>query len=164
MGEKLKGLFWIAASVSALVAAAEPFNHSTLQPFNSYTNHAGYPVDGVPVALDSRTVTLSNATETLTLPLSIFPEEERRRIAADYVAADPDASPTALLVPEPVRQAIAAGEKAIRRSRLRASKGLCTREESDAFCAQTSAALSSWLDAQLEAGAILPAERQALPW
>lgn len=129
-----------------------------------YTNHAGYPVPGLPVALDSRTVTLSNATETLILPLSIFPEAERRRIAADYVAADPDASPTALLVPEPVRQAIAAGEKAIRRSRLRAEKGLCTREESDAFCAQTAAALSSWLDAQLEAGAILPSEREALPW
>ena len=154
----------IAVSVSALVAAAEPFNHSTLQPFNSYTNHAGHPVPGIPVALDSRTVTLSNAAESLTLPLSIFPEEERRRIAADYVTANPDVPPTALLVPEPVRQAIAAGEKAIRRSRLRASKGLCTQEESDAFCAQTAAALRTYLDAQLEAGAILPAERQALPW
>ena len=48
-----------------------------------YTNHAGHPVPGVPVALDARTVTLSNATESLTLPLSIFPEEERRRIAAE---------------------------------------------------------------------------------
>ena len=131
---------------------------------NAYTNHAGYPIPGLPVALDARTVTLSNATESLTVPLSIFPEEERRRIAADYVALTPDASPAALLVPEPVRQAIAAGEKAIRRSRLRAEKGLCTQEESDAFCAQTSAALQTYLDAQLDAGTILPAERQALPW
>ena len=164
MGEKLKGLFLIAVSVSALVAAAEPFNHATLQPFNSYTNHAGHAVSGVPVALDARTVTLSNETEVVTVPLSIFPETERRRLAADFVILDPSAGPSALLVPEPVRQAIAAGEKAIRRSRLRAEKGLCTREESDAFCAQTSAALRTYLDAQLNAGAILPAEREALPW
>ena len=152
----------IAVSVSALVAAAEPFNHSTLQPFNSYTNHAGHPVPGIPVALDSRTVTLSNAAESLTLPLSIFPEEERRRIAADYVAAHPDVSPTALLVPEPVRQAIAAGEKAIRRSRLRASKGLCTPEESASFCSRTESSLRAYLDAQLTSGLLTPSERTAL--
>ena len=46
----------------------------------------------------------------------------------------------------------------------RAAKGLCIREESDAFCAQTAAALSSWLAAQLSSGTILPAKRRALPW
>ena len=35
------------------------------------------------VALDARTATISNAAETVKLPLSIFPEPEQRRIAAD---------------------------------------------------------------------------------
>ena len=48
------------------------------------------------------------------------------------------------------------------RSRKRAEKGLCTQEESDAFCATSEAALKSYLDKQLESGAILPVERQAL--
>ena len=71
----------------ALFTRAEPelFNHSTFQPFNSYTNHAGNVASGVVVALDARTMEISNATETVKLPLSIFPEAEQRRIAADFV-------------------------------------------------------------------------------
>ena len=143
----------IAFSVSVLVAAAEPFNHSTFQPFNSYTNHAGNAVSGVVVALDARTVTFSNATETLALPLSIFPESEQRRLAADFGAPH---------VPLAVRQAVAGAEKAMARSRKRAELGLCTQEESDAFCAKSAAALATYLDNQLESGTITPAERQAL--
>ena len=49
----------------------------------AYTNHAGNVVAGVVVALDARTATISNAAETATLPLSIFPEAEQRRLAAE---------------------------------------------------------------------------------
>ena len=99
----------------ALVAGAEsePFNHSTIQPFNSSTNHAGNVVSGDVVALDARTATISNA---------------------------------------------------MARSRKRAEKGLCTKEESDAFCEKSEAALRSYLDKQVESGAITTAERKALGW
>ena len=121
----------------------------------AYTNHAGNVVSGVVVALDARTATISNAAETVTLPLSIFPEAEQRRIAADF------GQPR---VPAAVRRAVEGAEKAIARSRKRAEKGLCPQEESDAFCDKTKAALRSYLDKQVEAGAITPAERTALGW
>ena len=86
-------------------------------------------------------------------PLSIFPESEQRRIAADF--GEPR-------VPLAVKRAIAGAEKAMARSRKRAEKGLCTKEESEAFCAKSSAALKAYLDRQVESGAITPAERKAL--
>ncbi|MBQ7189851.1 MAG: hypothetical protein IJR99_10590 [Kiritimatiellae bacterium] len=43
---------------------------------NAYTNHAGNVVSESVIALDAYTVTISNAMETLNLPLSIFPESE----------------------------------------------------------------------------------------
>ena len=121
----------------------------------AYTNHAGNAVSGVVVALDARTATISNAAETATLPLSIFPEAEQRRLAADF------GQPR---VPAAVRRAVEGAEKAIARSRKRAEKGLCPQEESDAFCDKTEAALRSYLDKQVESGAITPAERTALGW
>jgi hypothetical protein len=48
------------------------------------------------------------------------------------------------------------------RSRKRAAKGLCTQEESEQFCAESEAALRSYLDKQMESGTITPAERMAL--
>ena len=128
----------------------------------SYTNHAGYAVSGVVIALDATTATISNETESVTVPLSIFPETERRRLAADYVLAHPEAGTAALLVPEEVRRAVDANAKAIRRSRLRAEKGLCTQEESNSFCASARAALDAWLDEKEKAGVLLPSERNAL--
>ena len=119
----------------------------------AYTNHAGNVVSGVVVALDARTATISNAMETVKLPLSIFPESEQRRIAADF------GQPR---VPAAVKRAIAGAEKAMARSRKRAEKGLCTQEESDAFCAKSEAALKSYLDKQVKEGVITPAERKAL--
>ena len=121
----------------------------------AYTNHAGNAVPGVVVALDARTTTISNATETAALPLSIFPEPEQRRIAADF------GQPR---VPAAVRRAVEGAEKAIARSRKRAEKGLCPQEESDAFCEKSEAALRSYLDKQVESGAITTAERKALGW
>ena len=121
--------------------------------FGCYTNHAGNVVSGVVVALDARTATISNAAETVKLPLSIFPGSEQRRIAADF------GQPR---VPVAVKRAIAGAEKAMARSRKRAEKGLCTKEESDAFCAKSAAALKSYLDRQVKEGVITPAERKAL--
>ena len=129
---------------------------------SAYTNHAGYAVSGVIVALDATSTTISNATESVSVPLSIFPETERRRIAADYVLAHPEAGSDALLVPYAVKKAVAAHAKAMRRAALRAEKGLCSKEESEAFRTQASAALNAWLDEKQKAGVILPSERRAL--
>jgi hypothetical protein len=118
-----------------------------------YTNHAGNVVSGVVVALDAHATTISNAAESVALPLSIFPESERRRIAADF------GQPR---VPVAVKRAITGAEKAMARSRKRAEKGLCTKEESEAFCAKSEAALKSYLDKQVKEGVITPAERKAL--
>lgn len=124
-----------------------------VQTVECYTNHAGNVVSGVVVALDARTVTISNVMECVKLPLSIFPELEQRRIAADF------GQPR---VPVAVKRAIAGVEKAIARSRKRAEKGLCTKEESEAFCAKSESAIKSYLDKQVESGTITPAERKAL--
>ena len=120
---------------------------------NAYTNHAGTVVSGVVIALDARTVTISNATETAKLPLSIFPELEQRRIAADFGAPR---------LPVAVKRAIAGADKAMARSRKRAEKGLCTQEESDAFCTKSEVALRNYLDKQVKEGTITPAERKAI--
>ena len=137
-----------------------------------YTNHAGNVVAGWPVALTPTQVTLGHggvidpalpeiagrAVSTKpprgeTYPLSIFPESEQRRIAADF--GEPR-------VPIAVRRAIAGAEKAMARSRKRAEKGLCTKEESETFCAKSEAALKGYLDNQVKEGSITPAERKAL--
>ena len=128
----------------------------------AYTNHAGYAVSGVVVALDAASATISNETESVSVPLSIFPEAERRRLAADYVIGHPEAGADALLVPEAVRKAVVASDRAIRRSRLRAEKGLCSQEESDDFCAATSAAIDAWLAEEERKGTLVPTERRAL--
>jgi hypothetical protein len=146
----------------ALFAHAEP----------AYTNHAGNVALGVVIALDARTATISNAAETVKLPLSIFPESEQRRIAADFVLRHQPSRGYGtikgggyvdqLRVPVAVKRAVAGAEKAMARSRKRAEKGLCTKEESDAFCEKSAAALKSYLDKQVKEGVITPAERKAL--
>ena len=145
-----------------------------------YTNHAGNVVAGWPVKLTQKEVTLAvripdsqlsttnsqlstsnikhqtsnfQLSTTNTYPLSIFPESEQRRIAADF------GQPR---VPVAVKRAITGAEKAMARSRKRAEKGLCTQEESDAFCEKSASALRSYLDKQVESGTITPAERKAL--
>ena len=173
----------LAILFSALFAGAES------EPFNSYTNHAGNVIAGWPVNLTATHVTLAartlpttNYQLTTTYPLSIFPESERRRIAADFVlrqqpswsygtingSGSPgtvrptDGDVGLLRVPVAVKRAITGAEKAMARSRKRAEKGLCTKEESDAFCAKSESALRSYLDKQVKEGIITPAERKAL--
>ena len=147
-----------------------PFIALSAHAEGGYTNHAGNVVAGWPVKLTATQVTLAERAAptarwghrarptadhlpTATYPLSIFPESEQRRIAADF------GQPR---VPVAVRRAIAGAEKAMARSRKRAEKGLCTKEESDAFCAKSAAALKSYLDKQVKEGVITPAERKAL--
>ncbi len=104
-----------------------------------------------PTCVDQPSTT--NHQQTTTYPLSIFPESEQRRIAADF------GQPR---VPVAVKRAIAGAEKAMARSRKRAEKGLCSKEESDDFCAKSAAALKSYLDKQVKEGVITSAERKAL--
>ena len=148
-----------------------------------YTNHAGNVVAGWPVKLTQKEVTLVegvatngcqlttndcrlttsdnnfstfqpfNFSTTNTYPLSIFPASEQRRIAADF------GQPR---VPVAVKRAIAGAEKAMARSRKRAEKGLCTKEESEAFCARSESALKTYLDKQVKEGVITTDERKAL--
>ena len=130
-----------------------------------YTNHAGNVVSGCPVELTATQVVLEErATPTVstTYPLSIFPESEQRRIAADFTLLQGGGQVDLLRVPVAVKRAITGAEKAIARSRKRAEKGLCTKEESDAFCEKSEAALRSYLDKQVKEGVITPAERKAL--
>ena len=143
-------LFAINATATAETPSSNPFNFST----NSYTNHAGHAIAGQPVMLTVKHVALAECSAITNIyPLSIFLESEQRRIAADF--GEPR-------VPSAVKRAVAGAEKAMERSRKRAEKGLCSKEESDAFCAKSAAALKSYLDRQVESGAITPAERKAL--
>ena len=163
--------FGAAAVAAALIPASAAAN--------AYTNHAGHAVSGVPVALDKRSVTLADGPppappdiavaagvgedgagdsaprerRTTVYPLSIFPESERRRIAADF--GEP-------LLPEDVKRAVEASERARRRSVARAAKGLCTQGESDAFCRRNAEALAAYLEKEVAAGRITRAEADAL--
>ena len=145
----MRGLTALLLTSLALLARAE----------GGYTNHAGTVIAGWPVKLTATQVTLGEEgrktgdVRRVSYPMSIFPESEQRRIAADF--GEPR-------VPLAVKRAIAGAEKAMARSRKRAEKGLCTKEESEAFCAKSSAALKTYLDKQVESGAITPAERKAL--
>jgi len=156
---------------SLLSLLSLPFIAISAHAEGGYTNHAGNVVAGWPVKLTATQVTLAeratptaprghralppttNQLPTATYPLSIFPESEQRRIAADF------GQPR---VPVAVRRAIAGAEKAMARSRKRAEKGLCTKEESDDFCEKSATALKRYLDKQVKEGVITPAERKAL--
>ena len=160
VGCRLSHVASLILAFVAFSALAEP----------AYTNHAGNAIAGWPVALTAthvvlqeggssgrlggtpRPTTNNNPPPPTTYPLSIFPESEQRRIAADF------GQPR---IPVAVKRAITGAEKAMARSRKRAEKGLCTQEESDAFCEKSASALRSYLDKQVKEGTITPAERKA---
>ena len=158
----------ISAFSQSLILAFSYFHIPTLhsapvQP--GYTNHAGNVIAGFPTALTPTQVTLGACATTNHLPstnyhlpttiypLSIFPESEQRRIAVDF------GTPR---LPQSVKRAIDGAEKAMARSRKRAERGLCTKEESEAFCAKSQTALRAYLDKQVEIGVLTPAERKAV--
>ena len=140
----------VAVSLLLFVAASAA---ARAELFNSYTNHAGNAISGIVVKLDASTATISNREGSVAYPLSIFPESEQRRIAADF------GTPR---LPVSVKRAIDGAEKAMSRSRKRAEKGLCTKEESEEFCAKSAAALKIYLDKQVESGTLTPDERKSL--
>lgn len=129
---------------------------------NCYTNHAGNVISGVVITLEERKTTISNDIEIVKVPLSIFPEQEQRRIVADYILAHPEKGNAALRIPVAVKRAVAGAEKSMARSRKRAEKGLCSKEDSDEFCRKAESALKSYLDNLVIDGTITPAERNAL--
>ena len=129
---------------------------STLNPQRSTLNAQPPTLNPQPSTLNPQHLSpITYHLSSITYPLSIFPESERRRIAADF------GQPR---VPRAVKRAIAGAEKAMARARKRAEKGLCTKDESDDFCAKSAAALRRYLDKQVESGTITPAERKALGW
>ena len=146
--KRMAGIVWTAvfAILASAVARADG---------GGYTNHAGNVVSGRPVKLTATEVVLAapSAKTGEKYPLSIFPEPEQRRIAADF------GTPR---VPPAVKRAVDGAKKAMARSRKRAEKGLCTKEESEAFCAKSEAALRGYLDRQVQSGVLTPAERRAL--
>ena len=135
-------------------------------------------VAGCPVGLTATHVTLSERITpptndhrlttndyrlTTTYPLSIFPKSEQRRIAADFLLRQGYGGQVGLLrIPVAVKRAIAGADKAMARSRKRAEKGFCTKEESAAFCERSESALKSYLDKQVKEGVITTDERKAL--
>ena len=164
VGCRLSNVAALILAFVALAARAEALA-SVASAENAYTNHAGNAIAGWPVKLTAthvvmeerstshQSLTTNHQSLTTTYPLSIFPESEQRRIAADF------GQPR---VPVAVKRAITGAEKAMARSRKRAEKGLCTQEESDAFCEKSASALRSYLDKQVKEGTITPAERKAL--
>lgn len=123
----------------------------------AYTNLAGNVIAGMPVALTATTVTLdasaAGGNRAETLPLSIFPDSERRRLAADF--GEPR-------VPVDIAKAVEGAKQAIRRSQKRAAAGLCSPEEAERNIASTQTALAHYLERALAAGRITPAEHQLL--
>ena len=109
----MRSLALIVVLFSAFVAGAEA------EPFNSYTNHAGNAISGWPVKLTQKEVTLAdsksvnastnqpfNSSSLTTYPLSIFPESEQRRIAADFVILQGGGQVELLRIPVAVKRAL----------------------------------------------------------
>lgn len=128
----------------------------------AYTNHAGHAVCGVPVSLTRTEAVVSNATETLRLPLTVFPAAERRRLAADYLLAHPAANPDLLPVPADVKTALAGPRRALARAQKRAARGFCTDDDLQALTETTRAAIATYLDKAEADGRITAAERKVL--
>lgn len=148
-------LVGLAALGSSLPASA---NHASLAALGSslpaYTNHAGLAVAGVPVGLGAKTVQLSNACETVSVPLAIFPSSEQRRLAADFGSTR--------FVPRDVRLALDGLAERVRRADARFAKELITREEHDDFLARAAAARKAYLDGAVRSGVISERERSLL--
>jgi len=120
----------------------------------AYTNHAGLVLSGVPVRVEAKTVTLSNAQEVVRVPFSIFPESERRRLAADGGSTQ--------FVPQDVVRAVEGMAKAIRRADNRLAQNLVSQEGHDALVSRAHEANARYLDKAVSEGTITARERQLL--
>lgn len=122
--------------------------------FGSYTNHAGLVLSGIPVKVEAKFVTLSNAQEVVSVPFSIFPERERRRLAAEGGSTQ--------FVPPGILHALEGIEKQRRRSAARAAKGFVTSDEAAAFTTKANGVLDNYLDRAEREGRLLRSERRLL--
>lgn len=120
----------------------------------TYTNLAGNVVTGAPIGVSRHEVVLSNDVETVSLPMSIFPECERRRLAADFGSL--------IFIPKEVRDVVEGGRKAITRSMRRAELGLCTREEAESFVGKSRAKMEDYLKGKADSGEIMSKEAERL--
>lgn len=103
---------------------------------------------------------LSNSVEKISVPITVFPKGEQRRIAADYAKRSGDLS--VLRLPPGISRSIAATEKSVRRSGNRLAKGLCSEAEAKRCIGEAKAALESYLDNALKEGQITAEERNLL--
>lgn len=122
---------------------------------NVYTNHAGNVVCGNVITLTRTEVVFTNSVtaEVLKVPLSIFPESEKRRICAD------GGTPS---VPRNIINALDGARKQIERSRGRARKGLCSEGDYDKNRESILKSIEVYLSTAYENGEITKKERDVL--
>lgn len=116
----------------------------------SYTNLAGQAIVGCPASIAEKTVTLTNGADQAIYRLAIFPEGEKRRLAADAGSTQ--------FVPARIRLAIEGVNKALKRSQQRAEKGLCTKDEAEAFRVREAERMKAYLAHEVAEGRLLPSE------
>lgn len=121
----------------------------------SYTNHAGNVIVGEVLGVERGRVAFTNLAQGVgfELPLSIFPEGERRRILEGAGAGG---------APRRVRRAVDGARRMIERSRRRAELGLCSKEDHEKHRDKVEKAVEAFLRRAEESGEITKAERKAL--
>jgi len=143
----MKHSFLILSVVLALVAPS-------LRADGCYTNLAGTVICGRPLAISPHTVAFSNALERTVYRLAIFPDHERRRIAAELGSIQ--------FVSPKVMLALKGAEKAMKRVRQRVVSGQTTIDHAEDFCAREREHVRRYLDHQVAEGHLTAAERDLL--
>ena len=165
----------MAWAIVAMATVARADSH-----LGGYTNHAGNVIAGWPVALTKTHVALSLELRAKSLelrawseegggmseessslqtprstlyPLSIFPQGERRRIAADF--GEP-------ILPRKVANAEAGVQREVRRALKRGEKGLIGKDEAEKNASDLRAAFGMYLDASTRDGVITESEKRAV--
>ena len=143
--------FAMAWAIVAMATVARADSHQ-----GGYTNHAGNVIAGWPVALTKTQVKLRDEGSGMreeTYPLSIFPQGERRRIAADF--GEP-------ILPRKVANAEAGVQREVRRALKRGEKGLIGKDEAEKNASDLRAAFGMYLDASARDGVITESEKRAV--
>ena len=161
--------FAMAWAIVAMATVARADSHQ-----GGYTNHAGNVIAGWPVALTKTQVRLVSGSgfqvsgapgseagtqstrhqaPSTTYPLSIFPQGERRRIAADF--GEP-------ILPRKVANAEAGVQREVRRALKRGEKGLIGKDEAEKNAGDLRGAFRMYLDASARDGVITESEKRAV--
>ena len=158
----------MTGAIVAMATVARADSHQ-----GGYTNHAGNVIAGWPVALTKTHVALSlelrawseegggmseessslQTPRSTLYPLSIFPQGERRRIAADF--GEP-------ILPRKVANAEAGVQREVRRALKRGEKGLIGKDEAEKNAGDLRAAFGMYLDASARDGVITETEKRAV--